>query len=320
MKVIPKEGIYKFQEGGDLSSLFTRFTNIDGSSSRKPSSSYEQGSKSSRKSKDDDDDSGELSKKDLFKLASNMDGLPMEMLSWVNDMTSTIKLSNLIGQDIEDINIAYLSAQYKLKIMADNKAKFSTAMQAAYANGSLAEPAISLDGKFIVQDKDGNLDKVDLETYNSNKDKYDLLSVSNLAYLRQWDPSMNNDQTSFDIIRNSVGYESFQKLLKEATQSIGSSTFTNNGQFQVSDNGKVVKGLELLYSLQDNDRIRALGSITAEGLYNYKIIDSTQLGWINALTDYIKAVLPQRAKTWASFKTGILDEGKAAETLIFKYL
>lgn len=162
------------------------------------------------------------------------------------------------------------------------------------------------------------MDTVDLNTYFKNRDRYSVLSVSNVAYYRQYSPDFINNQSAFDIISNSMGFEAFQKILTQAKQTIGTSDITRNGYF--SAEGDASKGLELLKQLQEDDRVQALGSVTAEGLYEYKIIDKSQLQQIKALTSYMSAVFPDRAKTWAAYKMGTSDKEKATESLILQYL
>ena len=43
-----------------------------------------------------------------------------------------------------------------------------------------------------------------------------------------------------------------------------------------SNEGQASKGLQLLQTLSQDDRVAALGSVTSEGLYKYKIINKTQ--------------------------------------------
>lgn len=63
-----------------------------------------------------------------------------------------------------------------------------------------------------------------------------------------------------------------------------------------------------------------MGSVTAEGLYEYKIIDKNQLQQIKALTSYISALFPDRAKTWAAWKLQTPDKNKATQDLVLQYL
>lgn len=309
MKVTPK-----YQKGGSFDAFFTTYTPIQTESPRQISESQRSSGNSQSTEK------GKLTEKDFFDMVKDIDGLPNEMSNIVSDLMGTFQLSNLTGIDTGDLATTYLQNLYQIKIAAQNKKRYDDVLANASKNGALAEPAISMDGKLIVQNDDGSIGTVSLETYNSDRDKYQdrLLTVSNLANMRRYDPRLVNNQYIFDVIDNSMGYEAFQELLSKATQSIGSSETTGNSMFSVE--GKASKGLALLQSLREDDRLRAYGSVTAEGLYEYKIIDKDQLNQINALTSYLAAVLPDRAKTWAAFKTRQSNKNQATKDLVFQLL
>lgn len=309
MKVIPKH-----QKGGSFDAFFTTYVPVQTEAPRQTSDSRRSSGTSQSTEK------GKLTEKDFFEMMKDIDGLPNEMNNIVNNLMNTFQLSNLTGVDPGDLATTYLQNLYQIKIAAQNKKRYDDVLATASKNGSLAEPAISMDGKLIVQNRDGSIGTVSLDTYNTNREEYSgrLLTVSNLANMRKYDPQLANNQSIFEVIDNSMGYEAFQELLGKVTQSLGSSELIRNGMF--SAEGKASKGLALLQSLREDDRLRAYGSITAEGLYEYKIIDKDQLKQINALTSYIAAVLPDRAKTWAAVKTGQSDKNKATKDLVFTYL
>lgn len=308
MKVIPKK-----QKGGSFDSFFTTYLPVQDlpmQSSKSQSSTQESS----------DSEKGKLTEKDFFDMIKDIDGLPNEMQNIVTNLINTFQLSNLTGASPEDLSVSYLSNLYQLKIAAQNKKRYDDVITKASKNGSLAEPAISMDGKLLVQTDDGGISKLSLSEFNNNKELYSdrLLTVSNLANMRKYDPSLVKDQSIFEMIENSMGYESFQDLLSKSVQQLGSSEISSTGMF--SAEGQASKGLALLQSLREDDRIKALGSVTAEGLYGYNIIDKNQLKQINYLTQYITTTLPDRAKTWAAIKTGSDNKNKATQNLVFNYL
>lgn len=309
MNVIPK-----FQQGGSFDAFFTEYRPVQAQAPRRSQQREPRGQDSSR----DDNEKGKLTEKDLFTMIKEIDGLPNEMQTLVNNLMKTFQLSSLTGVDVNDLATTYLSNLYQLKIAQQNKVKYDEALKNAQQNGAMHEPAISPDGKLVVQTGDGTINTVSLETYFNNKDKYSLLTVSNIAKLRAYDTKFNNNQTSFDIINNSMGFESFQKLVETAKANLGSTEYTRNGYF--SNEGQASKGLELLRTLQQDDQVQGLGSVTAEGLYEYKIIDKNQLQQIKALTSYITKLFPDRAKTWAAWKMQTTDKNRATEDLVFQYL
>ena len=308
MKVIPKR-----QKGGSMFDQF--FTTYAPIQIEAPSQTTQQ-QRSSGASQPSE--KGKLTEKDFFEMLKDIDGLPNEMSAIVNNLVNTFQLSALTGIDSGDLATTYLQNLYQITVASQNKEKYDKVVEQANKNGAMAEPAISIDGKLVVQSSDGRISTVSLDNYFQNKDRYNLLTVSNLANLRAYSPELAYNPEVFNIINNSVGFESFQALIKQAAQTLGSTEYTRNGMF--SAEGNASKGLALLQTLREDDRVQAMGSVTAEGLYKYKIIDKNQLGQINALTDYMLAVLPDNAKTWAAFKLGTPNKNEATKALIVSYL
>ena len=311
MKIIPK-----FQGGGGFESLFTTYVPVQAPQQTR-SVQTSQSERSSRQNSDDD--KGKLTEKDFFSMLKDIDGLPNEMQSIVSNLIDTLSINKLTGIELQDLSTIYLQNLSRIRQAAGNRKQYDEVYKRAIENGSMAEPAITIDGRLIVQDKDGSIQKVSLNDFINNKDQYEtVLTVSNLLNLRAFNPSFINDFSIFDTVNNSIGYQSFQKLVNEAVNTLGSTQISREGMF--SAEGQASKGLELLKTLKESDQIQAMGSVTAEGLYKYKIIDKNQLSQINALTSYMVAVLPDNAKTWAAFKTGQANKNKATRDLVLTYL
>lgn len=309
MKVIPKH-----QKGGSMfDQFFTTYTPVQIEAPRQTVQQQRSSGASQSSEK------GKLTEKDFFEMLKDIDGLPNEMNAIVTNLMNTFQLSALTEADPGDLATTYLQNLYQVKIASQNKDTYDKAVEQANKNGALAEPAISIDGKLVVQDNsNGKVTTLSLDNYFQNRDHYTPLTVSNLANLRAYSPEFAYNPEVFNIINNSVGFESFQSLIKQAAQALGNTEYTRNGMF--SAEGDASKGLALLQTLRNDDRVQAMGSVTAEGLYKYKIIDKNQLGQIDALTDYMLAVLPDNAKTWAAFKLGTSDKNAATRKLIVSYL
>ena len=304
MKVIPKK-----QQGGSFSSLFVDYSPVQ----RRQQQATQQPTQSSSEKKD----TGKLTEKDLFEMVSKIDGLPNEMRQITDDLIATFQRASITGQSTSSLATQYLSNLYQIKVAAQNKTNFENAFKNAQTNGALAEPAITLDGKLVVQDSDGKVSKVTLSTYMDNPDQYYALSVSQLANLRKYDPSMIQNQGAIDIINNGIGFEGFQTLISKALKNLGTDEYSTQG---IVNTNAAQQGLALISRLREDDRVQAMNSITADGLYKYKIIDKTQKNQIDALTKYLAATLPDRAKTWAAYKMGTSDKTKATTALIQQLL
>ena len=312
MKLIPK-----FQKG---QSVYTVFDTIGVPEIPKRAKSTSQ-SRSRSSGDSDEDTKGKITIKDLFMMIKDIDGLKNEKDFLFDQVDNFLMMENLMGSTPRDLSLRYSRLLRQVKDVIDNKKQYDAALKTAMDNGAMNEPAISPNGKLIVQGDDGSLQTVSLEEYAQNPEQYAnrILTVSNIADLRKYDKEFINHNEVFNTIQNSMGFESFQKLLEAAKIDLGNITITRNGQFTAE--GKAYKGLEQLEKLKGDPRLQQiLDSVTLDGLYEYKLIDSDQLKQINDLTTYMADVLPDRAKTWAAFKLGITDKNKAVKTLVFKYL
>lgn len=307
MNVIPK-----LAQGNSLESLFVEWQPA-------PTIKPQQQAASAKKSKsNDDDDDGELTKKDFVKMIKEgLDGLPNEMENVINNLTNMFRVNSIVGRDIQDLSIDYLNSLLQLKTIAQNKTLFDKSYEKAQSNGALQSPAI-YKGNYIYLREDGKYGIVSPDDYFANTNKYDIQTIEDIALHRRLDPNFIYDNISFEIMNDSVGLESFQKHISDITSKLGTSQNTRNGYFSIE--GKAQKGLELIASLEKSDQVQALGSITAQGLYEYKIIDKNQLDQINALTGYIMNLLPSSDKAWAAWVQREGNINKATISLIQQYL
>ena len=252
-------------------------------------------------------------------MLKDIDGLPNEMQSIVSNLIDTLSINKIAGIELSDLSTTYLQSLYRIRQAVDNKKQYDEAQKRAIEAGAMSEPAITVDGKLVIQDKEGRIRQVSLGDFMSNRDQYEtVLTVSNLLNLRAYNPSFANDFSIFDTVNSSIGYQSFQKLVKEAVHTLGSTQVSREGIF--SNEGQASKGLALLQTLKEQDQIQPGTSVTSEGLYKYKIIDKNQKRQIDELTSYISALLPENAKVWAALKLGTSDREKATASLITTYL
>lgn len=311
MKIIPK-----FQNGGGLESLFTTYVPVQDS---QPSRSVQAPQYEGSSRQESNDSKSKLTEKDFYTMLEKIDGLPNEMQSIVTDLLDTLNINKIAGMELQDLSTTYIKNLYKIRLAVNNKKQYDETYKKAVEQGTLSEPAITVDGKLVIQDKEGRIRQVSLGDFMSNRDQYEtVLTVSNLLNLRAYNPSFANDFSIFDTVNSSIGYQSFQKLVKEAVHTLGSTQVSREGIF--SNEGQASKGLALLQTLKEQDQIQPGTSVTSEGLYKYKIIDKNQKRQIDELTSYISALLPENAKVWAALKLGTSDREKATASLITTYL
>lgn len=318
MNIIPK-----LQEGGNISSLFTTYRPVQTphvqapqgvklSNSDKESLSI----KSSSKDEDKESTKGKLTEKDLFDMIKDVDGLPNEMKSIITNLKRTLATESLVGADTGELANTYLSSLYKLKLANQNKKRFDESIKEAKDNGSLGEAAITLSGKLLTTDKNGNIMKISLEQYQENPKSYQLLTNSNLAWFRKYDSrtAFSKNDEFFEIISNGMGYESFQKLLQQATIALGNYKYEEQGAIEK----KALAGLQALQGKSEEEKEKIISSITGNNV-KYTLTQDSNEENIKTLITYLSRALPERSRVWAALKTG-KPEQEAIVSLVGNYL
>ncbi len=316
MKIIPKFA------GGGTSSLFTVYQSVQ--NPQIPTSTKTVNDQrdsvtvkdSSKDSESKEDTKGKLTEKDLFNMIKDVDGLPNEMKSIINNLKNTLATQNLIGVDTGELANNYLNVLYKLKVANQNKKRFDESVKEAKENGSLGEAAITLSGGLMVTDKNGGIKEISLEQYQQNEDSYKLLTNSNLAWIRKYSPKAafaGNDE-AFEIINNGMGYESFQKLLDTAKISLGNYKYEEQG----IAGKEALAGLKTLQGKSDAEKQKLINSVTGDTV-EYATSQDSNVQNVYALISYLSATLPKRARVWAAIKTG-KSEDEAVTTLVGAYL
>lgn len=318
MNIIPK-----LQEGGNVSSLFTTYRPVQTPQVQAPQSVKLSNSdkeslsiKSSSKDEDKEDTKGKLTEKDLFNMIKDVDGLPNEMKSIITNLKRTLATESLVGADTGELANTYLSSLYKLKLANQNKKRFDESIKEAKDNGSLGEAAITLSGKLLTTDKNGNIMKISLEQYQENPKSYQLLTNSNLAWFRKYDSrtAFSKNDEFFEIISNGMGYESFQKLLQQATIALGNYKYEEQGAIEK----KALAGLQALQGKSEEEKEKIISSITGNNV-KYTLTQDSNEENIKTLITYLSRALPERSRVWAALKTG-KPEQEAIVSLVGNYL
>lgn len=319
MNIVPK-----LQEGGNISSLFTTYRPVQTPQVQAPQSVKLSNSdkeslsiKSSSKDEDKEDTKGKLTEKDLFNMIKDVDGLPNEMKSIITNLKRTLATESLVGVDTGELANTYLSSLYKLKVANYNKTRYEESVKDAKQNGSIGEVAITLGGNLLASDRNGNIQEVSLQQYQSNPDQYNLLTNSNLAWLRKYSPKMafSKNDNAFEIISNGMGYESFQKLLGQAkVLLLGGYKYEEQG----IDGKEALAGLRALQGKSDVEKQKLINQATGDTV-EYTTSQDSNVENVKSLITYLSATLPKRARVWAALKTG-KSESEAVTALVGAYL
>lgn len=310
MKVIPK-----LQDGGFLS-LFTRYTPLQQTTSQ-PSRARSQARETSESKKEE----GNITKKDLLNIVDKVDGLPNDMGKVIKDIEGMLDIQQISGSsDISDLTNIYFSNIYQLKLAQFNKKEYDKAYIQASNKGGLNEYAVTDTGHIISTDKKtGGLKPITVDEYLNNPDKYDLLTNSNLLYLRAWSPSYTNKNGILDTVSNGIGMEEVSKLVKNNFNSLGTSDNIRQG-YSVKEGKYIYQGYSVLSELESKN-IADQAGMTLDGLYENEVITKDQRQQAQAALEYIYNMLPTNAKTLLKLKAGNAKNPTAgARDLIFQMI
>lgn len=313
MKIIPK-----YQTGG--TTHFVSFDINQGRGSSKAQKIAEPSRRSSKSSdKSEKSESKKLTEKDFFDMLKNINALPNERRAIISNLKELFTDDEAYLSDLDsfDIRLLYLNALDSIAQSKYNSDTFGKITEQLSVDDAYHDPAITPDGKVVVVNQAGNLGYITPDEFLENNSEYQIVSNYDLAHMRENSSLFVNDTRSFGILHNAVSTKKFQEYVDAAKITLKNTKNSFEGQFSIQ-NGKAIQGIELLNNLQQNDKIKALGSVTADGLYEYKIINENGKEQIDALTSYIIATMPQNIKTWAQLKTGL--NKNALKTLVETYL
>lgn len=302
----------RFQQGGGLPPLVS-YTPVNQAKETPPQPQpvESQDDESSKKSKSDDN-KGELTKRDVFNMLKEIDGLPNDMGKIYNDIDNMFEQQELYEGTKQSNNSLFRMStiiSQKIKIAKFNKGEFDKSYAESKAKDSLAEIAITPFGKLVVQDSKGQLREVSVEEFYKNRDSFVPITNSQLLTMRYQDPRMVFNNKILQTVENGIGMSAVQELIKKASVQLGTSKESQEGY--VNTNPQVSQGIEFL-----KDAV-AKGAnpngMSIADLYKASYLTSQQAQQAQLAIQYILNMLPVNARTLLEFKTG---SAKGVEALI----
>lgn len=309
MQIIPK-----YQSGGGLESYFVTYQPV------KVASNTSDNSNSSDRSgkQEEKQEKGQLTEKDVFNMIKDINGLPNEMVSILNDVMSTFQISELLGVNVESLPTTYLKTLQKMKIAQRNRSLYDEAYSKAVNDDTLDEIAITNLNRVVAQDRDtGKIKDITLSELQSSEN-YIPLTLSQVAKLRANSPDLSYDTEILSIMENGMSHTVFNKLLDQAKTTINSTSQTNNTIFDASN--PAYQGLQTFQAMSDSDKVRILEALNEPSKYSITVTDKTNAEQINNLIQYLVISLPNKAKMWAALKLGTTDTNDAAYKMVTQYL
>ena len=260
--------------------------------------------------------SDDLTSKDILELLKDMDGLPSDMQLIVHE------LQNFELQDDMDplgltssSNIAsrYIGLINKIKVAKFNREEYNQAFNQLKGNGGLNELAVTSNGMLIGTNQEGSFEYFTPdEVLNGDTQGYQLLTNSNLLYLRanSTNAAFNHQLTTF--AQNGIGMEVITKQINDIISGLGSSKDSEEGFLQMGTKGQVKQGLQFLQKAAQevgDDTINQ--NMSVADYYQAGYLTEEQANQAQLAIEYIKKALPANAQSLLKVKGGS-DQGAEA--------
>lgn len=288
--------ILKYQQGGGVGA-FPTYT-ITNPISVDPFSTTEASTTKSGKKADTDDGL------DVMKMVYDAGLLPNDTAYIAQFANKIMRLADTPG--FKGIGNLYAQFQYELSKAKYHKEEREKAVTQAEKTGAMPEVAITSDGKLVGQDEDGKMQFITVDQARSGK--FRVIRNSELKDMNAFDPTMVFDTKLLAIIENGIGMSEVNKLIKEASMSLGTTDIQKEG-YTLKMAQDVQAGLRIAAENQEG--------MPLAGLYKSGTISKEQADQVLLALDYIYNALPTNAKTLLHYKTG---SENASKELIFKRL
>lgn len=281
--------IGKFQDGG-ISQYLVDYT---------PFAFQQQTEKSSSSSSNKQN---EVGLKDLLGLIKDLKGLPIDsaiITDKISDMYTNLSLYNNGQIDTSDLINTYLSVLRDIRTAEFNKQEYEDAKKETVSNESYNEAAFDQYGNMWIQDTEsGEISRVTPEEYISmgDKESYQVLTNSNLLYLRANSPDFAFKNEILSVVHNGTSIEEITAQLQKVANHIGTTTLKQEGYSERTAQN-IIQGMATL-----EEGLQA--GMTVQGLYKQGKITKDQTQQAQAALNYLWNTLPANARGLLTLKGG----------------
>lgn len=244
----------------------------------------------------------EVGIKDLLGLIKELKGLPIDsaiITDRINDMYTNLSLYNNGQIDTSDLVNTYLSVLRDIRTAEFNKQEYEDAKKETVSNESYNEAAFDQYGNMWIQDTEsGEINRVTPEEYISMSDKesYQVLTNSNLLYLRANSPDFAFRNEILSVVHNGTSIKEITEQLQKVANHIGTTTLKEEGYSERTAQN-IIEGMA---TLEKGFQI----GMTVQGLYKQGKITKDQTQQAKAALTYLWKTLPANARGLLTLKGG----------------
>lgn len=298
--------ILKFAKGG-LSELFIAPTDMLETSKGEYS---ESATSTTKNSSSESSKSEKVGLKDLLSLAKELKGLPIDSDIVTKQIYSIYNNMDLYADgelDTSQLVSAYLQTLRNVRQAQFNQEQYNEAKKQALDKDGLGEIAVDKYGNVFVQDKEtGNMGRMSIEEYKQlDKNKYEILTNSNLLYYRANSPEFAFKNDILGIVENGIGISKITEHLLQVASNLGTNS-VRDARYQTPQSEEISEGLRVLQEAEKK---------------NIKLdeLSSNQKAQAEYALKYLWAALPENEKTVLKYKSDGTEKGATdlIQTLIF---
>lgn len=201
--------------------------------------------------------------------------------------------NNLLAQDawggdsIDMGNLIKLHS-YANKIKHNNEL-FTKANEHLMEENAGSDVAITNNGKLYAFTDNGKLTTITPSEYYESEDKYQLMTNSDLKYLRAQDGSLTYNTSILHDLNNVVGMESIMKYLQDTIKNFGTNEESiSSDRFTAKEKDQIERGFEMLLSGAAPEGIYKVSTSKSKSDQGYYDEKSMELA-INYLYDTLSA-------------------------------
>lgn len=258
----------------------------------------------SRKDKEDN-----LVQKEIINVLKE-NGLPNDVDYFLSKADTFLKKSQNIGSLFNTSqNITYdMSDLIRLQSLANrikhNNVLYEQASNQIIDEGSGSEAAITNTGDLYVINEDKEIKTITTDTYYNNREKYRVLTNSELIRLREEQPELAFNGSILTDLSNTVGMKSIVDYVKSTIGSFGTNKSSNKfDRYTSKQKAAIEKGFEQLLGFDSPDGVYKVSSNISKDDQGYNDPESLKIA-----VNYLYRTLPNNMKN-------ILRANAAAEGL-----
>lgn len=250
-----------------------------------------QATASTTKAKDKEDN---LIEKEIMNVLKE-NGLPNDVDAFLDKANSFLAKSKTslfdLGKSSYDMSdlIRLQSLANRIK---HNNEEFKSASSQIISEGAGSDIALTNEGHVYTMDEEGDINKISITDYYKNRDKYQVLTNSELMNLRENHPDLAFEHSMLTDLKNAVGMKSIVNHVKSVIGSFGTNKSSSSmDSFTKKNQGKIEKGFEQLLGGEAPDGAYKVTTKSESSNQGYGDQDS-----LEAAVEYLYRGLPNNMK------------------------